>query len=224
MVRAQANRYSPVLGLPLMIIFVILTNILLITSLISILSNTLTRVTEHARDEYLYGYSVFVLEASTSNRLTYFLPPLNLVSLAFRPLRLVMSAEQLRNTRIILLKMTHLPHVLAINLYEKVRIHLTPEKINDIGLGLPKGPERPSALRRSALIKRISMPYPLTSSNREHSLPLEEEPQVEIDHEQSNTTILETDHIKKTLNQLTYQIEGLRKMLEQQERQVQVDG
>ncbi|KAK5004278.1 hypothetical protein LTR28_009125, partial [Elasticomyces elasticus] len=40
------------------------------------------QVIEHAREEYLFVYSVFVLEASTSNRLTYFLPPL--VSTSFR--------------------------------------------------------------------------------------------------------------------------------------------
>ena len=34
------------------------------------------QVLDHARDEYLYIYSIYVLEASTSNRLTYFFPPL----------------------------------------------------------------------------------------------------------------------------------------------------
>ncbi|KAG9993458.1 hypothetical protein KCU78_g18877, partial [Aureobasidium melanogenum] len=107
-----SDKISPYLGLPLMLIFITLTQILLITSLISILSNSLSNVLSHAREEYLYVYSVFVLEASTSNRLTYFVPPLNLFSLALRPLRLFLSAEQLRYSRIVVLKMTHLPHVL----------------------------------------------------------------------------------------------------------------
>jgi len=93
------------------LIFVTLTNILLITSLISLLSNSLTevgpyyawktssatafgvvgawqlkshcradsffQVMAHARDEYLFQYSIYVLESSsTSSRLTYFFPPL----------------------------------------------------------------------------------------------------------------------------------------------------
>ena len=70
-----------------------MTNILLITSLISILSDSFSRVIAHARfvsntlssdeqnlqsvrEEYLFVYSVYVLEASTSNRLTHFYPPL----------------------------------------------------------------------------------------------------------------------------------------------------
>ncbi|GAB7356675.1 hypothetical protein MBLNU459_g7389t1 [Dothideomycetes sp. NU459] len=218
-----AEKISPILGLPLMLVFIILTNILLVTSLISILSNTLTKVTEHARDEYLFVYSVFVLEASTSNRLTYFIPPLNLISLAFRPLRLVVSAGKLRNTRIILLKLTHFPHVVAISVYERVRLSLNAGKPNDLGLGSPRGTERPSAWRKSALNNRISMPYPLATVGRKHGSSLEDDPHNQADATREDTSAASTKEIKMTLDQLTTQIEALRKMMEQQERQVQVD-
>jgi hypothetical protein len=105
-----------------MIIFVVMTNILLITSLISILSNSFAKVTAHAREEYLYVYSVYVLEASTSNRLTHFFPPLNLLPLLLiRPLRLCIPADQLRGIRIALLKITHTPIVAGILLYEGIQ-------------------------------------------------------------------------------------------------------
>lgn len=159
-----AEKISPYLGLPLMLVFVILTNILLITSLISILSNSLTKVIEHARDEYLFVYSVFVLEASTSNRLTYFLPPLNLIPLVLRPLRLFMSAEKLRTTRIFLLKATHLPHVFAISLYENLRQSLQPNRPTGLGLGSPKGTEKPAAWRKSVLASRVPVSYPLAAA------------------------------------------------------------
>ena len=151
------RQISPILGPPLMFIFICLTNILLITSLISILSNSLTkvrtvldvlhlcsnygrlghhsparyaareggandwtrsanflniaghpartrrvsiRVSRHASRQSwlnrmfilqvtnsvsLFSYSVFVLEASTSNRLTYFVPPLVSLTESARP-------------------------------------------------------------------------------------------------------------------------------------------
>lgn len=114
-----ADKISPVLGPPLMLIFVWLTNILLITVLISVLSNRVSAVMARAREEYLFLYSVFVLEASTSSRLTYYLPPLNLLSLLLRPLRLLgLSAEHLRALRIAVLKLTHAPHVSLIYIYE----------------------------------------------------------------------------------------------------------
>ncbi|KAF7903218.1 uncharacterized protein EAF01_006267 [Botrytis porri] len=119
------NQISPQLGPPLMLIFVCMTNILLITSLISILSDSFSRVYSHAREEYLFVYSIYVLEASTSNRLTHFYPPLNLIPLILiRPLRLFMSSSTLRRTRIGLLKATHAPIVLAIKIFEGVNEHI----------------------------------------------------------------------------------------------------
>lgn len=119
---------NPLLGPPLMLIFVCMTNILLVTSLISILSDSFSKVIAHAREEYLFVYSVYVLEASTSNRLTHFYPPFNLIPLILiRPLRLFVPADKLRTTRIFLLKATHLPIIGAIwvfeTAYEKLKGH-----------------------------------------------------------------------------------------------------
>lgn len=219
-----AEKISPYLGLPLMLIFIVLTNILLITSLISILSNSLTKVIEHAREEYLFVYSVFVLEASTSNRLTYFVPPLNLIPLALRPLRLFLAADQLRSTRIILLKATHLPHVLAISLYEKLCHTVNPDR--EIGLRLGGGGHRgtldratSAAWRRSALSSRITSPYPLKVALRGESL--RSEPQSPLGP-RSPAKKVKGDRkggkdMKKMLEQLRAQVEHLAKAIEQQE-------
>ncbi|TVY48864.1 Calcium channel [Lachnellula occidentalis] len=116
---------DPTLGPPLMLIFVCMTNILLITTLISILSGSFSELFAHARDEYLFVYSVYVLEASTSNRLTHFYPPLNLIPLILiRPFRLCLPASHLRRTRIILLKITHAPFVACIWLFERVHVRI----------------------------------------------------------------------------------------------------
>lgn len=79
-----ASQVSPHLGLPVMIVFVCLTNQLLITSMMAHISNSLSQMLSSSREEYLYVYSVYVLEAVTSDKLTYFQPPL--VS-KFRPLK-----------------------------------------------------------------------------------------------------------------------------------------
>lgn len=103
----------------------------------------------HARDEYLFQYSIYVLESSsTSSRLTYFFPPLvssarwlpvpttgssveqaltsnfwgqNLIALLFRPLRLIIDTQTLRQFRILILKFTHAPFVAVIYVYESSR-------------------------------------------------------------------------------------------------------
>lgn len=116
------NDIDPIFGPPLMILFVTLSSILLMGSMTGMLSNSFSRVITHAREEYLYVYSVYVLEASTSNRLTHFYPPFNLLALViFRPLRLFLpSDDKFRYGRIMLLKLTHLPIVGAIMVYELV--------------------------------------------------------------------------------------------------------
>lgn len=76
----------------------------------------------HAREEYLFQYSIYVLESSTSRRLTYFMPPLNLFPLILlRPLRLVLPSEDVRRIRIAVLKATHVPFLALIWAYEKSR-------------------------------------------------------------------------------------------------------
>lgn len=48
----------------------------------------------------------------------------NLIPLLFRPLRIFVSAQALRTTRVIVLKVTHFPYVAAIWLYEHGRASL----------------------------------------------------------------------------------------------------
>ncbi|KAJ6447170.1 Guanine nucleotide-binding protein negative regulator 1 [Purpureocillium lavendulum] len=145
------NQIDPIFGPPLMIIFVTLSSILLMGSLTGMLSNSFSRVITHAKEEYLYVYSVYVLEASTSNRLTHFYPPFNLIALViFRPLRLVFPRDdKFRQGRIILLKVTHLPIVGAIQLYELVRRRVS-------GAGTFKGPKEAARRRPRTLVRPTS--------------------------------------------------------------------
>ncbi|THX90986.1 hypothetical protein D6D08_03523 [Aureobasidium pullulans] len=199
-----SDKISPYLGLPLMLVFITLSNVL-----------------SHAREEYLYVYSVFVLEASTSNRLTYFVPPLNLFSLALRPLRLFLSSEQLRYSRIVVLKMTHLPHVLLIKLYENLQA--VRKKNTTFGLGSPRGIEKPPGWRRSVLNKRLSTRYPLLAPNSRPDNPAVDQSQVSPSTQPSAPAAAIGD-IKAVLDQLTVQIEQLKAVVEDQERQLQASN
>ena len=145
-------KISPILGPPLMLIFVTMTNILLLTSLISLLSNSLDKIIGHAREEYLFIYSSFVLEASTSNRLTYFYPPFNLLAIVLlRPLRIFLPAESIRAAKISLLKATHFPFVLLIQAYEGAAYQLQSD--TNTPPSFPLGPER---LRRSTIRRNMT--------------------------------------------------------------------
>ncbi|KAI1502409.1 ion transporter [Biscogniauxia marginata] len=135
---------DPIFGPPLMFIFVILSSILLMGSLTGMLSNSFSRVITHAKEEYLYVYSVYVLEASTSNRLTHFYPPFNLIALGiFRPLRLFLPSDsKFRQARIVLLRATHAPIVGLIQAYEWFT-----KKVNPDGFDSFRGPRQNSIHR-----------------------------------------------------------------------------
>ncbi|GAP92333.2 putative ion transporter [Rosellinia necatrix] len=150
------HQIDPVFGPPLMFIFVTLSSILLMGSLTGMLSNSFSRVITHAREEYLYVYSVYVLEASTSNRLTHFYPPFNLLALViFRPLRLFASGDTLRHGRIVLLRATHAPIVALIQAYEWIA--------SKVGSGNADGLHGP----QEDYTKRPVVPHP----NRPHRMP-----------------------------------------------------
>ncbi|KAI0442545.1 ion transporter [Xylaria telfairii] len=132
------HQIDPIFGPPLMFLFITMSSILLMGSLTGMLSNSFSRVITHAREEYLYIYSVYVLEASTSNRLTHFYPPFNLLALViFRPLRLFASGDTLRHGRIVLLRATHAPIVALIQTYEWVA-----SKLNMRNTGSFHGPQQ----------------------------------------------------------------------------------
>ncbi|SPN99870.1 uncharacterized protein DNG_02722 [Cephalotrichum gorgonifer] len=137
-----------VFGPPLMLLFICLSSFLLSGSLTGMLSYSFSRVITQAREEYLYVYSVYVLEASTSNRLTHFLPPVNLIALVvFRPLRFFVHSEnKFRAGRIVLLRITHAPIVGVIMMYESIRRKAGHEEFAGFG-----GPKLDSHVARKAL-------------------------------------------------------------------------
>ncbi|KAE8335628.1 hypothetical protein BDV24DRAFT_155896 [Aspergillus arachidicola] len=139
-----AHEISPIFGYGLMLIFVSMTNLLLISSLVSLMSMSLEGVMAHAREEYLFQLSIYVLESSNSRRLTYFMPPLNLIPLlCIRPLRLFLPAEHIRRVRIVLLRATHLPFVALIWAYESSRRYISRRNTQWPPIATARGSSRP---------------------------------------------------------------------------------
>ncbi|KAL3471127.1 hypothetical protein BJX99DRAFT_238111 [Aspergillus californicus] len=141
---------SPIFGCGLMLVFVSVTSLLLISSLISLMSMSLEGVMSHAREEYLFQLAIYVLESSNSKRLTYFLPPLNLIPLlCIRPLRLLLPAEDIRRVRIILLRATHFPCVALLWTYESSQRLLLRRDSHTSSRNTPRGLSRPTSVIHS---------------------------------------------------------------------------
>lgn len=82
-------------------------------------------------------------------------PMQNLLSLLLRPLRLVLSTQRLRSTRIVLLKATHWPLVAMILLYERALMLLDDRRKAGPFGGL-RSLNSPTSLRRPLSRKALS--------------------------------------------------------------------
>ncbi len=63
------KQIHPILGPPLMLVFITFTNILLVTALISVLSNTFAKVMSNAREEYLFLFATTCLQSVKSDHM-----------------------------------------------------------------------------------------------------------------------------------------------------------
>lgn len=125
-----APKISPLFGPPLMLIFVTLTNILLVTVLISILSERFSRIMHNAKQEYAIHFLSTVIESvNTSDRVSYFYPPINILSVVIRPLRVVYDHDTYRALRVKVLKATHWPFVALVWAYENASLGVRRRRI-----------------------------------------------------------------------------------------------
>ncbi|KAI5981944.1 hypothetical protein EDD15DRAFT_2329796 [Pisolithus albus] len=116
----QAKSFHPVLGPILMTCFAALSNTLLLTILISILSNTAARIDANATQEYLFQHTISTIEGVKSDALFSYQPPFNLLALLIlKPATYLLSPRQLHSANVFLIRLTSFPVLVVIALYER---------------------------------------------------------------------------------------------------------
>ncbi|EKM58418.1 uncharacterized protein PHACADRAFT_90851 [Phanerochaete carnosa HHB-10118-sp] len=117
---AQAESFHPVFGPILMTCFAALSNTLLLTILISILSNTFARIDANATQEYLFQFAISTIEGVKSDALFSYQPPFNLFAfLILWPLSCILTPRALHSANVFLIKLTSFPWLIAIAIYER---------------------------------------------------------------------------------------------------------
>jgi len=120
----QASSFHPVFGPILMVGFAALSNTLLLTILISILSNTFTRIDANANQEHLFQITIMTLEGMKSDALISYQPPFNLLAFAILwPASWVLSPRSLHSANVFLIRVTSFPTLLTISFYERYLAH-----------------------------------------------------------------------------------------------------
>ncbi|PWN53876.1 hypothetical protein IE53DRAFT_90894 [Violaceomyces palustris] len=115
----EAQSFSKTFGPPLMILFAILSNTLLLTVLISLLSNTFQVVASNASEEAMYQHACKTMAGVTTDAIFSYQPPLNLIAVAIvMPLSKVLSPRWLHKINVFLIRLTSFPILLLIRFNE----------------------------------------------------------------------------------------------------------
>ncbi|KAJ3778195.1 receptor-activated Ca2+-permeable cation channel [Lentinula raphanica] len=120
----EASSFHPVLGPILMTCFAALSNTLLLTILISILSNTVARIDANITQEYLFQFTISTIEGVKTDALFSYQPPFNILAfLILKPASWIVSPRALHSLNVLLIKLTSFPILLVIGIYERYLAH-----------------------------------------------------------------------------------------------------
>jgi hypothetical protein len=117
---AQATSFHPIFGPILMTMFAALSNTLLLTIMISTLSNTAAAINSNATQEYLFQFAIKTIQRVTSDALFSYQPPFNVLAfLLLKPASWFLSPRALHSFNVFLIRLTSLPVLLVIGMYER---------------------------------------------------------------------------------------------------------
>ncbi|ORY79327.1 hypothetical protein BCR35DRAFT_321483 [Leucosporidium creatinivorum] len=117
-----AQQFHPFFGPALIVAFAILTQTLLLTILISLLSNTFAAIQGQAETEILHQNALRTIERVKSDALTSYMPPLNLIALAILlPLRWLATPRWVHKVHVALTKILNFPVLLFLAVETRVR-------------------------------------------------------------------------------------------------------
>ncbi|ORX39957.1 hypothetical protein BD324DRAFT_615672 [Kockovaella imperatae] len=127
---SASESFHPLFGPIILISYAALCNTLLITILISILSNQFAEINANAQEEHLYQRVVKTVEGVKSDFVFSYLPPINLVAFVLlAPLSRICKPRTLHRINVFAIRCTSFPILMAISGYERwsyrsKRIHL----------------------------------------------------------------------------------------------------
>jgi hypothetical protein len=108
------------IGKGIMVMFLFVCHFLIITILITVLTNSFMKIVQNANDEHQFVFAVNTISMVKSDALFSYVAPTNLVAWVLSPLRYVMSFRHFVLLNRTVIKITHFPILLGIYLYERL--------------------------------------------------------------------------------------------------------
>lgn len=118
--------YYSNIGRAVLVLFMFMCNFLIVTILVTVLTNSFAHVTQNAHEEHRYQFAVntITMIKSESSSLFAYAVPLNLLEWAIRPLYYMVPLRNFLILNRTIIKVTHLPMLASIFVYEKRRNRL----------------------------------------------------------------------------------------------------
>jgi Ion transport protein len=108
------------LGKALMTVFLIICHFLIVTILITVLTNSFMAIVQNANEEHQFVFAVNTISMVKSDALFSYIPPTNILAWLLAPLRYVMPFPRFVKLNRTIIKVTHFPVLFLIFAYERV--------------------------------------------------------------------------------------------------------
>ncbi|KAF2671919.1 hypothetical protein BT63DRAFT_183694 [Microthyrium microscopicum] len=109
-----------ILGKTILAIFLIICHFLIVTILITVLTNSFLAVVQNANEEHQFLFAVNTISMVKSDALFSYVPPTNILGWVLSPLRFVLPFKRFVRFNRTMIKMTHVPILFGIFLYERL--------------------------------------------------------------------------------------------------------
>ncbi|KAI3320057.1 hypothetical protein HD806DRAFT_507619 [Xylariaceae sp. AK1471] len=106
-------------GRLLLIFFLIICHFLVVTILITVLTNSFTAIASNAKEEHLFLFAINTISMVKNDSLFSYIAPANILAWVLTPLRYIMPIRQFILLNRTVIKLTHWPILFLIFVYEK---------------------------------------------------------------------------------------------------------
>lgn len=108
------------LGKALLALFLFMCHFLIVTILITVLTNSFMKIVQNANEEHQFLFAVNCISMVKSDALFSYIPPTNIVGWLLIPLKYMMPFKTFIRMNRTVIKLTHIPILFAIFLYERL--------------------------------------------------------------------------------------------------------
>ncbi|KAH7398475.1 hypothetical protein BKA66DRAFT_204308 [Pyrenochaeta sp. MPI-SDFR-AT-0127] len=115
-----------VLGKGLLALFLFICHFLIVTILVTVLTNSFMAVVKNAEEEHQFLFAVNTISMVKSDALFSYIPPTNIIGWLLIPFKYMMPFKKFLRMNRLVIKLTHIPILFTIFLYERVLLsHLS---------------------------------------------------------------------------------------------------